>query len=72
VDAEILDILACPWCTTRPVPGTPKLAKARLLAQGPAERPTGLKCPECNRVYAMLEGELPNLLVEEARIETNP
>lgn len=66
MDAEILKILACPWCVTRPVPGTPKLARAKLELVGPAEKPTGLKCKDCERVYAILEDGLPNLIVENA------
>jgi uncharacterized protein YbaR (Trm112 family) len=67
--ADVLEILACPYCVTRPVPGTPKLARAKLELKGTPENPTGLKCPDCGRVYAILEGGLPNLLVDEAKIE---
>lgn len=65
MDAEILKILACPWCVTRPVPGTPKLARAKLEVIGPADNPTGLKCKDCERVYAVKDG-LPDLIVENA------
>jgi uncharacterized protein YbaR (Trm112 family) len=69
MQADVLAILACPYCVTRPVPGTPKLARAKLELKGPAEKPTGLKCADCGRVYALLEGGLPNLLVDEATLE---
>ena len=58
-----------PTASRAPVPGTPKLARAKLQLQGPPGNPTGLKCADCGRVYAILEGGLPNLLVDEAKIE---
>jgi len=67
MDAEFLKILACPWCVTRPVPGTPKLARAKLEPQGAAEKPTALHCKECGRTYAILEDGLPNLIAEQAQ-----
>lgn len=53
VSKELLDILVCPLCKT-PVKLTPD-------AQG-------LKCSSCRRVYPV-RGDIPVMLVDEARIE---
>jgi uncharacterized protein YbaR (Trm112 family) len=64
--AELLKILACPWCVTRPEQGKTVLAKGELELQGSPETPIGLKCKQCGRVYGIVDG-LPNFLVEEAK-----
>ena len=66
IDAELLKILACPWCVTRPEPGKSTLAKAELELQGPPEKPTGLRCKQCGRLYKIDADGIPNLLVDEA------
>ena len=53
VDAELLEILACPNCKT-PV----KLVK----------NDTALKCETCKRVYA-IKDDIPDRLIDEATIE---
>lgn len=53
VSQELLDILVCPLCKV-PV---------KLTADG-----QGLKCGQCRRVYA-IKGDIPIMLVDEARIE---
>ena len=65
IDAELLKILACPWCVTRPETGKSTLARGELELQGPASSPTGLKCKQCERLYK-IENGIPNLLIEEA------
>jgi len=54
VSKELLEILVCPLCKT-PV---------RLTPDG-----KGLKCATCRRVYPIRE-DIPVMLVDEARIET--
>ena len=54
VPQELLDILVCPVCKV-PV---------KLTADG-----HGLKCAQCRRVYPIKE-DIPVMLVDEARIET--
>jgi uncharacterized protein YbaR (Trm112 family) len=53
VDAELLEILACPNCKT-PV---------KLVKNG-----TALKCDQCHRVYP-IKDDIPVMLIEEATIE---
>jgi uncharacterized protein YbaR (Trm112 family) len=53
VDAELLEILACPSCKT-PV---------TLVHNG-----TALKCNECKRVYPIRD-DIPVMLIDEATIE---
>ncbi len=53
VSKELLEILVCPLCKT-PVKLTPD--------------EKGLKCHTCRRVYP-IRGEIPVMLVDEARIE---
>ena len=56
VDAELLEILACPKCRT---PVTP-------VRDG-----TGLKCGACHRVYPITD-DIPVMLIDEATIEEPP
>ena len=56
VDAELLEILACPKCKT---PVTP-------VHDG-----TGLKCGACHRVYPIVD-DIPVMLIDEAAIEAPP
>ena len=56
VDAELLDILACPNCKT---PVTP------------VRGGTGLKCWTCHRVYPIAD-DIPVMLIDEATIEEPP
>jgi uncharacterized protein YbaR (Trm112 family) len=53
IDAELLEILACPNCKT-PV----KLVN----------NDTGLKCDTCRRVYP-IKDDIPVMLIDEATIE---
>ena len=53
IDQEFLDLLVCPLC------------KATLKLTGDNK---GLKCVECRRVYPIV-GEIPDMLVDDARIE---
>ena len=53
VDAELLEILACPNCKT-PV---------TLV-----NNETGLKCATCHRVYP-IKDDIPVMLIDEASIE---
>jgi uncharacterized protein YbaR (Trm112 family) len=53
VDAELLEILACPNCKT-PV---------KLVKNG-----TALKCDHCHRVYPIRD-DIPVMLLDEAVIE---
>ena len=55
VSKELLEILVCPLCKT-PVTLTPDNQ--------------GLKCSTCRRVYPIRD-DIPVMLVDEARIETN-
>ena len=56
VDAELLDILACPNCKT---PVTP------------VRGGTGLRCGTCHRVYPITD-DIPVMLIDEATIEEPP
>ncbi len=53
IDAELLEILACPHCKTPVV----------LVHDG-----TGLKCSTCYRVYP-IKDDIPVMLIDEATIE---
>ena len=53
IDAELLEILACPNCKT-PV---------KLVKSG-----TALKCDKCHRVYP-IKDDIPVMLIDEATIE---
>ena len=53
VDAELLEILACPACKTAVV----------LVKQG-----TALKCASCHRVYP-IKDDIPVMLIDEATVE---
>jgi uncharacterized protein YbaR (Trm112 family) len=53
IDAELLEILACPECKTPVV----------LVKDG-----TALKCERCHRVYP-IKDDLPVMLIDEATIE---
>ena len=53
VDAELLEILACPNCKT-PV---------QLVQDG-----TALKCAECRRLYPIRD-DIPVMLVDEATVD---
>ncbi len=53
IDAELLEILACPNCKTPVV----------LVRNG-----TGLKCQTCRRVYP-IKDDIPVMLIDEATIE---
>lgn len=56
VDAELLEILACPECKTPVMP----------VRDG-----AGLKCGACHRVYPIID-DIPVMLVDEAAIEEPP
>jgi uncharacterized protein YbaR (Trm112 family) len=56
IDAELLEILACPACKT-PV---------ELVGDG-----TALKCSACRRVYP-IKDDIPVMLIDEATIEDPP
>jgi uncharacterized protein YbaR (Trm112 family) len=73
VDAELLEILACPLCKGEleliPLPDDRRAAlrdKYRDHFRG--EEPVvtdGLRCPKCRRVYPIVS-DIPIMLVEEA------
>ena len=65
IDAELLNIVACPYCVTRPEKTKSTLARGDLEIVGPAQAPTGLKCKDCGREYRISDG-LPNFLIDEA------
>lgn len=56
VDAELLEILACPKCKS---PVTP------------VHGGTGLRCGVCHRVYPIVD-DIPVMLIDEAAIEEPP
>jgi uncharacterized protein YbaR (Trm112 family) len=64
---DLLKIIACPYCVTRPESGKTVLAKGELELQGSSDKPSGLKCKQCGRVYVVEDG-LPNFLIEEAKV----
>lgn len=53
IDAELLEILACPACKTPVV----------LVKEG-----TALKCEACRRVYP-IKDDIPVMLLDEATVE---
>lgn len=53
VSERLLEILACPVCKV----------KVEIKGDG-----SGLKCPECRRVYPVRD-DIPVMLVDEATIE---
>jgi len=75
VDPELLAILACPACDSRPAVTLCRLTEA--AARGVADRyrdkfrdeepvvEDGLHCAACGRVYAIVS-DIPVMLVEEA------
>ena len=65
IDDDLLKILACPRCVTRPEAPPAGVEKGALELQGSKEQPTALRCRQCCRVYKIEDG-IPNLLVEEA------
>ncbi len=68
MDEKLLEILACPWCVTRPESPPAGVEKGALEVVGDKAHPTGLKCRQCRRLYKVEDG-IPNLLVEEAVLE---
>ena len=54
IPKELLEILVCPAC------------KQTLEYR---QNPESLKCTQCHRVY-MVKDDIPNMLVDEARVET--
>jgi uncharacterized protein YbaR (Trm112 family) len=65
IEPELLKILACPFCVTRPQQGKGTLATGELEPQGSPDQPDGLKCKDCGRIYK-IENGLPNFLIDEA------
>ena len=63
IDAKLLELLACPWCVTRPESSKPGLMKGELELQGAPDAPSGLKCKQCGRFYKYENGLL-NLIAE--------
>jgi uncharacterized protein YbaR (Trm112 family) len=53
ISERLLEILACPVCKV----------KVEMKADG-----SGLRCPECKRVYP-IQDDIPVMLVDEALIE---
>ncbi|HEY3324424.1 MAG TPA: hypothetical protein VGP72_28490 [Planctomycetota bacterium] len=67
-DAELLRIIACPWCVAQgKKSGDP--AKGTLNLVGEPQNPTALKCASCARVY-QIHNSLPNMLISEAEVHT--
>ena len=75
VDPELLDILACPACDSRPKVALCRLKDdvAKVLVEKYRERmkdeepvvTEGLWCAACGRVYAIVS-DIPVMLVDEA------
>ncbi len=75
VDPDLLEILACPACDSRPAVALCRLkedvAKTLVEKYRPRmkdEEPVvtdGLQCSSCGRVYAIVS-DIPVMLVEEA------
>jgi uncharacterized protein YbaR (Trm112 family) len=75
VDPELLEILACPACDSRPPVTLCRLRDdvAKTLVEKYRERmrdeepvvTEGLSCAACGRVYAIVS-DIPVMLVEEA------
>jgi uncharacterized protein YbaR (Trm112 family) len=73
VDAELLEILACPLCKeeVRPVPLSEERRAAvrdKYREKFRGEEPVveqGLQCVKCKRVYPVVS-DIPVMLVEEA------
>jgi len=53
ISEQLLEILVCPACR----------AKVELEPDG-----SGLKCPECKRIYPIRD-DIPVMLIDKARIE---
>lgn len=49
---ELLDILACPKC------------KGELVYK---EKENALICDSCRLIYEVIDGDIPNMLIEEAK-----
>ena len=71
MDEELLKILACPWCVTRPDSPPEGLSKGQFELLREDENPKGLKCLQCGRIYRIDDG-IPNLLIDEATLPSNP
>ncbi|MEI6234667.1 MAG: Trm112 family protein [Planctomycetota bacterium] len=69
IDAEVLKVLACPYCVTRPLNSKSTLAGGSLALRGPADAPTGLHCTDCNRTYPLDKDGIPHLLIDSATVE---
>jgi uncharacterized protein YbaR (Trm112 family) len=54
IKKELLEILVCPLCKVS-------------VQLTPDE--SGLKCPQCRRVYPIRDG-IPTMIVDEARVES--
>ena len=77
VDAELLEILACPLCKEEVKPvvlGEPRRAalRDRYREKFRGEEPVveqGLQCVKCHRIYPIVS-DIPVMLVDEAFDET--
>jgi len=73
VDAELLDILACPLCKeeVKPVPLSPArqaTVRDKYREKFRGEEPVveeGLRCVKCGRIYPVVS-DIPVMLVDEA------
>ena len=68
IDDTLLEILACPWCVTRPDDPPKGIAKGEFELIGEKDNPEALRCKQCKRRYGIEDG-IPNLLVDEAVLE---
>ena len=69
IDAELLNILSCPYCVARPAKSKSTLAGGEFELLGPTDAPTGLQCKECKRTYPIDKDGIPDLLISSATVE---
>ena len=56
LDAELLEVLACPACLARRATPPAGIKIGELELQGPAEQPAALRCRQCGSLYPVRDG----------------